>query len=189
MNGYPYIPDHMRTLTWLLIVIRVLLVCIWCRPSESVSVLSIEVWNSSIIRDFSDPSLTIHCRKADGLYIREAYRTSISLHTGVVRLMSSAYSNARPVFLIVKLPSINSLWSATALVLWSYRGDRLVSIWHNSCYPVRRTRVRAVIYLGYLRVRGHERTLPEHTTALHRKSFILRHLFEIFLTTLAQFYS
>jgi len=30
-----------------------------------------------------------------------------------------------------------------------------------------------------LRVRGHERTLPEHTTALHRMSFVLRHLFEI----------
>jgi len=30
-----------------------------------------------------------------------------------------------------------------------------------------------------LRVRGHGRTLPEYTTALHRKSFILRHLFEI----------
>jgi len=30
-----------------------------------------------------------------------------------------------------------------------------------------------------LRVRGHEQTLLEHTTALHRKSFILRHLFEI----------
>jgi len=24
-----------------------------------------------------------------------------------------------------------------------------------------------------------QRTLPEHTTALHRKSFILKHLFEI----------
>jgi len=30
-----------------------------------------------------------------------------------------------------------------------------------------------------LRVRGHERTLPEHTTALHRKLFIFRHLFKI----------
>ena len=28
-----------------------------------------------------------------------------------------------------------------------------------------------------LRDRGHERVLPDHTTALYKKSFILRHLF------------